>query len=123
MGNLEIAVQESTDDLGALQDLYNAVLDDESLRPLRKQLVPAQPAAGQMGAEDIIQVVLNPALLSALSACVTAWLATRKTKLKIVLNGRGGEATVEFEGTNAVTEQTIREALKIAEGTSREASG
>jgi len=123
MGNLEIAVQGSDDDVAALHDLYDALLDDESLRRVRKGVLPAEPEAGQMGAEDIIQMALNPDLLSALTACVTAWFATRKSKLKLVLQGHGGQATLEFDGVGAVTEKHVRQALDIAEGVVREAPG
>lgn len=123
MGNLEIAVQGSDDDVAVLHDLYDALLDDESLRRVRKGVVPAEPEAGQMGAEDIIQMALNPDLLSALTACVTAWFATRKSKLKLVLQGHGGQATVEFDGVGAVTEKHLRQALDIAEGIVHEAPG
>jgi hypothetical protein len=122
MGKLEIAVQGSDDDDAVLHDLYDAFLDDDSLRPIRKGMIPAKPKAGQMGAEDIIQMALNPDLLSALSACVTAWFATRRSKLKLVIQGHGGQATVEFDGVGAVTEKHVRQALDIAEGITHEAS-
>jgi hypothetical protein len=121
MRKLEIAVQGSDDDAAVLHDLYDAFLDDESLRPVRKDIIPAEPESGQMGAEDIIQMALNPDLLSALSACVTAWFATRRSKLKLVLRGHGGQATVEFNGVGAVTEKHVQRAFDIAEGIIREA--
>jgi hypothetical protein len=121
MGNLEIAVQGSDDDVAVLHDLFDAFLDDNSLRRARKSVIPGKPQGEQMGAEDIIQMALNPELLSALSACVTAWFATRKSKLTLEIEGHGGRATVEFDGVRAVTEEHVRNAFEIVEGITREA--
>ncbi len=121
MGRLELLVENSADDEAVLRDLYDAIVDDASLRPAQKGLIAAQPKPGQMGAEDIISIVLNPDLVSALSACVTAWFATRTSRLKLKVRGPAGGATLEFAGADVVTEETVRRALDIAEGTVREA--
>lgn len=123
LGRLEVLVENSADDEAILGDLFDAIVDDVALRAAGKRLVGAQPKPGQMGSADIISMVLNPELVSALSACVTAWFATRKSRLTLKLRGSAGEATVEFEGSGVVTEKTVRRALDIAEGTVREAPG
>lgn len=122
MGRFELLVVDSGDDEGVLRDLYDAVVDDESLRPAQKNIVGASPVPGQMGgAVDILSVVLKPELITALSVCITAWFATRTSRLKLKVRGAGGEATVEFKGRDVVTEDTVRRAFEIAEGTVREA--
>lgn len=122
MGRLELLVVDSDDDEAVLRDLYEAVVDDGSLRPVEIKVVAATPAPGQMGgAVDVLSVVLNPELITALSACITAWFATRTSRLKLKVHGAGGEATVEFKGRDAVTAEAVRRALEIAEGAVREA--
>jgi hypothetical protein len=122
MGRFELLVVDSDDDAAAQRDLYDAVVDDDSLRPVQKNIVAATPAPGHMsGAVDILSVVLNPELITALSACITAWFATRTSRLKLKVRGAVGEATVEFKGRDVVTEEAVRRAFEIAEGNLREA--
>lgn len=124
MGNLEIAVQGSDDDVEVLYDLYDAFLDDDSLRQIRKDMIPAKPEAGEMGAAEIILLVmaLNPGLLTALTKCVTTWFATRRSNLKLKIRGPKGQATLEFDGKNAVTEKHVLQAFALAEGIDLEAA-
>jgi hypothetical protein len=122
LGRLEVLVEKSDDNEAVLRDLYDAIVDDASLRPAQKSVIAAQPELGHMGSADIIAIVLNPDLVSALSACVTAWFATRRSRLTLKVRGPAGEAKVEFEGSDVITEKTVRRALDIAEGVFREAS-
>jgi hypothetical protein len=120
---LKLAVRGTDDDLEQLHDLYAAILEDDELRPAKKSIVSASPEPGHMGSEDILQLVLtNTALLTALTSCATTWLQSRRSRLKLVVQGPAGEAEVVADGLNSVTPETVKQALEIARGTTREAS-
>ncbi len=121
MKKLELFVYGSEDDEALIRDLYEAILDDASMRPARKEFVAAPAGPGQMGAHDVISLILNPEVVSALSACVTAWFATRKARFTLKLRGAAGEADIEVKGSDIVTEHIVRRALDLAEGITREA--
>jgi hypothetical protein len=110
-----IAVVDSDDDITELHDLYAAILDDDELRTARKALVLGPVEADRMGVEEYVRLVLdNPALDTAVSTCVTAWLATRKSRrLKITVRA-DGSAEIEADGIRDVTPGDVRAALDAA---------
>jgi hypothetical protein len=64
--------RDAEDEAAALHSLYSAVLEDDDLRRARKSLVTGQPREGEMGAEDIIRLVLDTDIVSAVASCLTA---------------------------------------------------
>ena len=62
---LTVSTADAEDDAAALHSLYSAVLEDDYLTRARKSLVTGQPREGEMGAEDIIRLVLGTDLVRA----------------------------------------------------------
>jgi hypothetical protein len=114
--DLRIAIAGARDDLDELHSLYEEILDDDGLRPVRKSIEHGRPSEGEMGAEEIIKLVLDPDMITAVSSCVTAWLTARRSRLRVVIQGEGGSASVDAEGPDAVTEETVTQALEAASG-------
>jgi hypothetical protein len=105
----------SDDDVTELHDLYAAILDDDELRTVRKALVRGPAEADWMGAEECVRLFLdNPALDTAVSTCVTAWLATRKSRRLKVTVRADGSAEIEADGIREVTPSDVRAALDAA---------
>ncbi|WP_433717181.1 effector-associated constant component EACC1 (plasmid) [Nocardia sp. CA-084685] len=123
MSEFQISVTGTDDDVDALHDLYAVVIDDDQLRTVRKSLVPGEPQAGHMGAEDVIRLVLdNTALIAALATCTKSWLQSRKSTLKLTVQGPAGKAEVVADGVNVATTTAVRRAFEIAQGTIGEAA-
>jgi hypothetical protein len=118
MNEITMSISESNDDTAELRSLYSAIVRDDDLRPAQKGILPGPPKDGQMGAEDLIRFVAeDAALISALSTCITAWLVSRKSKLKIVVSGPSGQkAEVTAEGLHIGDDAAVRSALDIARG-------
>jgi hypothetical protein len=90
---------------------------------LAKALVPGEPQAGHMGAEDVIRLVLdNAALIAAFATCTKAWLESRKSTLKLTVQGPAGKAEVVADGVNVATATAVQRAFEIAQGTIGEAA-
>ncbi|MGK8501297.1 effector-associated constant component EACC1 [Nocardia asiatica] len=124
---LTVAIVESDDDVSELRSLYSSFLDDDEIRPLRKRLVAGVPGDGQMGtADDVIALLLDPAFattaVESIAACITTWLGTRRSKLKIVVRGPGGSAKVVVTSRGPANEADVLRALEIARGGTGEAS-
>ncbi|MFF3573756.1 hypothetical protein ACFYXQ_38970 [Nocardia jiangxiensis] len=115
MTEFKISVTESDDDVEELRALYSELLGDGELRTARKSLAPGRGHADTMGFEDVARLVLdNPALDTAFSTCVTAWLTTRgRRKLKIVLRANG-TAEIDATGVREITATDVIEALNVA---------
>ncbi|MEV0080583.1 hypothetical protein AB0H58_29590 [Nocardia neocaledoniensis] len=124
MAELQISIVESTDDVAELRDLWSAILGSEDLRLVRKSFVPDRPVAGNMGAAEVVRLVLErPEFYPAVAAIVTAWLATRRSKLKVVFLADGARE-IEFDGVRPTAAATVVEALTAAcEGRDDEAAG
>lgn len=112
-----ISIAESDDDTYELHDLYRTILDDDELHEAGTSLITAAPRPGQLGADEWVRLVLdNPALDTAVSTCVTAWLATRKSRrLRIVLHAKG-KIEIEADGVNAVSTADVLKALETVRG-------
>ncbi|MBH0120021.1 hypothetical protein I0Q12_11040 [Rhodococcus sp. CX] len=123
MTEFHLSIAGSQDDAEELRDLYAAILDDNELRTARKSVVQGAPKEGQMGAEDTIRLVVDsPALWTAVSSCVTAWLATRESRLRLVVHAiRSSE--IESDGHRDVTSAEVNQALiEASEGSRDEAA-
>lgn len=118
MTELRLSIEGAEDDAAELHDLYTAILADDDLRSARKSLVPGQPNSAQMGAEDVIRLVLdNPGFYTMVSTCVAAWLATRKSHLRVVFRGKE-ISEIEYDGRHPATVAQLTQALTTAgEGT------
>lgn len=110
-----LSIDGSTDDTGELHDLHEAIRDDHELVGVRSSLGPMSAPEGAMGAEEIVRIIFdNPALCTAVSACVTAWLATRKSRrLKVIIRANG-TAEIQADGIKEITAAEVAEALRIA---------
>lgn len=115
MTEFEISITDSDDDVDELHDLYSAVVDDSELRVTSKSLARGRRRADTMGFEEMLRLVLdNPALDTAFSTCVTAWLTTRsRRKLKIVVRANG-TAEIDATGVREITAADVIEALNVA---------
>lgn len=114
----DLFVAGAADDTAELHALYSVIAEDDELRPMHKKLVPGQPVSGQMGAEDIIRIILDPATVAAFSMCICAWLNSRRSKLRLIVKEPGNSRQVEIvaDGVKAVTAETVQRALEIARG-------
>ena len=114
MTEFMFSITNAEDDAAELNDLYSAILDDRQLRAAKKSLAPGQPGAGQMGAEEVIRIVLeNPGFYTAASTCVSAWLASRQSRLKVIIRANGS-AEIEADGINPITATVVEQALNAA---------
>ncbi|MFD3592358.1 hypothetical protein ACFWU5_06480 [Nocardia sp. NPDC058640] len=115
MPELTISIADTTDPQQLLRSLYDEILVDDELRPAEKALVSAQPDPSKMGAGEIIQMVLtDPVFIGGLTTCITAWLATHRTKLSLVFHGPAGKTEVSVDAGTSLGKKTIREALERA---------
>ncbi|MEC3919432.1 effector-associated constant component EACC1 [Nocardia sp. CDC160] len=102
-----ISISDAEDDVAELGSLFNAIVDDDDLRSVRKQLVGGESVAGTLGAEEIIKLVVESApLMAAVTACVNAWLSSRRTKFTLKI----GQNEISVNGK--VSEDLVRQALE-----------
>ncbi|MEC3953812.1 hypothetical protein VMT65_12300 [Nocardia sp. CDC153] len=102
-----ISISDAEDDVAELGSLFNAIVDDDDLRSVRKQLVGGEAVAGTLGAEEIIKLVVESApLMAAVTACVNAWLSSRRTKFTLKI----GQNEISVNGK--VSEDLVRQALE-----------
>lgn len=120
MGNtpvyeFSLSISDSDDDAEELHDLHEALRDDYELTGVRTSMTYAPPPAGAMGAEEILRIVFdNPELYVAVSTCVTAWFATRKSRrLKIIIRANGS-AEIQADGIREITSAEVADALRLA---------
>ncbi|MFD3702197.1 hypothetical protein ACFWUP_03535 [Nocardia sp. NPDC058658] len=115
MAQLTISIADTADPHELLRSLYNEILVDDDLRPAEKALVPVQSDPSKMGAGEIIQLVLtDPVFVGGLTTCITTWLATHRTKLRIVFHGPAGKSEVSVDAGTSLGKNTIRDALDRA---------
>jgi hypothetical protein len=96
-------------------DLWDLILDDDDLRSSAKALVRGEPREGALGAEEVIRVVLvDSALVTAVAACVRAWLANRRSRLKLTVRSGARSVEVEVDGTDSEVLAQVSAALSIA---------
>ncbi len=115
MYEYRLSIDGSADDIGELHDLHEAFREDYDLVGVRAALLPTSAPEGAMGGEEVIRIIFdNPALCTGVSACVTAWLATRKSRrLKIIVRANG-TAEIQADGIKEITTDQVAEALRIA---------
>lgn len=118
-----ISVAGTDDDVAELHDLYASLLDDDELQTAHKTVELGQPGRGEMGAEDIVRLIVdNPGLDTAISTCVTAWLATRKSRrLKLIIRANGS-AEIQADGITRIAPEDVAQALKLAREEHRSAT-
>ncbi|WP_157514369.1 effector-associated constant component EACC1 [Nocardia concava] len=105
--SITISITDAEDDVGELGSLFEAIVEDDDLRVVRKQLVSGAPDPDVLGAEDIIRLVVESApLMGAVTACVTHWLSTRRTKFTLKI----GDKSISVNGQ--VSEDLVRQALE-----------
>ncbi|MDN2497463.1 MULTISPECIES: effector-associated constant component EACC1 [Nocardia] len=113
MTEFGLSIADSEDDAAELHDLYAAIIEDDELRSARKRLEAGQPGANRMGAEEIIRLVIeNPSLDAAVSTCIAAWLATRRSRRMKVIIRADRSVEVEADGIKSVTAADIQDALR-----------
>ncbi|MFE6858300.1 hypothetical protein [Nocardia sp. NPDC057668] len=106
-----LSISECDDAVSELHSLYAAMLDDDELRTMRKNLIQIPPEDGRLGAEELIQIVVDSKpLLGAVTACVTTWIAARKPKARLII----GKIAIELDG-RAVTDDSVRAAIELAQ--------
>ncbi|MFI9511201.1 hypothetical protein [Nocardia sp. NPDC052566] len=120
---LLIAVDAADDDVAELHSLYQAIVEDDDLRPAGKRLEPGAPSEGELGAEEIIRMVIDSApLWTALSASFTAWLHMRTPRLRVKLTGPDGRtAEITASGGKAVDPAHVTAAIELVRGALDEA--
>ena len=114
--DLRIGITGTDDDVAELHSLYEAILEDGELRPARKSLEEGRPAPGEMGLDEIVRLALDADLITAVASCITAWLTAKRGRLHVVVQGPGGSARIDAEGTEAVTRESVSQALELATG-------
>ncbi|MGV9540186.1 effector-associated constant component EACC1 [Nocardia beijingensis] len=112
MDQLFLSVSGTDDDVTAVRDLLDALVDDSDLGGAGLRIVADTPVPQAMGSNEIIRVVLEPALYASLSSCITAYLVGRKSRIKLRVHGRGG--TAELDITGPVTQSQVAHVLEIA---------
>lgn len=114
MAEITLCIQDAPDPQGETRALYEAITEDGRLRQGRKELRAEPGEIGDMGAGEVISFATeNKDVLLAMASCISAWLATRRSKLTVVLRGHGREATVNAEGVGVANEEAVRQALEI----------
>ncbi|QIS13671.1 effector-associated constant component EACC1 [Nocardia arthritidis] len=121
---LLVAVHGADDDIAELHSLFEALIEDDELRAAGKRLEPGAAHPQTLGAEEIIRIVLDsPALWTALSTCVAAWLQLRRPRLRLKFTRPDGStAEIEADDGQVVEEVQVQKAIDIARGTQDEAS-
>ncbi|MFE3794488.1 hypothetical protein KHQ06_30155 [Nocardia tengchongensis] len=104
---ITISICDADDDIAELGSLFEAIVEDDDLRAVRKQRVSGAPRPDVLGAEEVIKLVVESApLMGAVTACVTAWLAGRTTKFTLKI----GDSEISVKGK--VSEDLVRQALE-----------
>ncbi|WP_157124999.1 effector-associated constant component EACC1 [Nocardia pseudovaccinii] len=121
MCEFRLSISDSEDDIEELHDLYEAIREDYELVGVRASLVHAPVPDGAMGVEDVLRLVLdNPGLDAAVSTCVTAWLATRKSRrLKIIVRA-DKSVEIQADGIKDIAPEDVARVLNIARGEHRD---
>ncbi|GAB0108468.1 hypothetical protein JMUB6875_74850 [Nocardia sp. JMUB6875] len=116
--SITISISDAEDDVGELGSLFEAIVEDDDLRVVRKQLVSGVPDPDVLGAEDIIKLVVESApLMGAVTACVTHWLSTRRTKFTLKI----GDNSISVNGK--VSEDLVRQALEKVSAEQKQLEG
>lgn len=112
---LQLSISDGDDEVDELYDLYEMLRDDDELVGVRTSLVNTPAPEGAMGAEEIVRIIFdNPALWGAVTASVTAWLATRKARsFKVVLRANKS-VEIHVNGVKEITSADVAAALRIA---------
>ncbi|MGW5225832.1 effector-associated constant component EACC1 [Nocardia niigatensis] len=115
MVELVLAVGASDDDVEELHSLFEALVEDDELRPARKSIERSATRTGTLGAEETIRIVVDSAALcTALSTCVVAWLRMRRPKLRLTVTGAdGASAEIDATGARAVDQVHVREVIEL----------
>jgi hypothetical protein len=114
MTELSLSINASADDTSELQNLYSELVESDELQVVEKRLVRGQAGADELGGEDIVRLLLDPDLLSALATCVSAWISTRKTTLRLLVRGTSKSVELEVDSAKVITTDEVRRALEIA---------
>ncbi|MEV6218853.1 hypothetical protein [Nocardia sp. NPDC051833] len=116
MVELNFMISHADDAAAEIDSLYKNIVEDDSVLKIKKSISRAQLNADDMGAEDVIRLILEPSVTAALSACVTAWI-TRKSRLRIKVVGPGGMAEIDVNGhVKPSTIETVTRAIEVAVG-------
>ncbi|MFE5285431.1 hypothetical protein ACFRAQ_10720 [Nocardia sp. NPDC056611] len=104
---ITISITDADDDIAELASLFEAIVVDDDLRAVHKRLISGEPVPDALGATELIKLVVESApLMGAVTACVTAWIASRTTKFTL----RIGDSEISVKGD--VSEDVVRQALE-----------
>ncbi|MEU1432215.1 hypothetical protein ABZ412_34635 [Nocardia sp. NPDC005746] len=104
---ITISITDADDDIAELASLFEAIVVDDDLRAVHKRLISGEPVPDALGASELIKLVVESApLMGAVTACVTAWIASRTTKFTL----RIGDSEISVKGE--VPEDVVRQALE-----------
>lgn len=104
---ITISITDADDDIAELASLFEAIVIDDDLRAVHKRLISGEPVPDALGAEEVIKLVVESApLMGAITACLTAWIASRTTKFTL----RIGDSEISVKGD--ISEDVVRQALE-----------
>ncbi|MFD7846643.1 hypothetical protein ACFV4K_27360 [Nocardia sp. NPDC059764] len=104
---ITISITDADDDIAELASLFEAIVVDDDLRAVHKRLISGEPVPDALGATELIKLVVESApLMGAVTACVTAWIASRTTKFTLKI----GDSEISVKGD--VSEAVVRQALE-----------
>lgn len=104
---ITISITDADDDIAELASLFEAIVVDDDLRAVHKRLISGEPVPDALGASELIKLVVESApLMGAVTACLTAWIASRTTKFTL----RIGDSEISVKGE--VSEDVVRQAIE-----------
>ncbi|MEU1208891.1 hypothetical protein [Nocardia sp. NPDC005825] len=104
---ITISITDADDDIAELASLFEAIVVDDDLRAVHKRLISGEPVPDALGATELIKLVVESApLMGAVTACLTAWIASRTTKFTLKI----GDSEISVKGE--VSEAVVRQALE-----------
>jgi hypothetical protein len=110
----KLIVQISDDPVGLeTNSLANWLRDDGDVSSTSFSVVSSRPEKGEMGAiADALQLILDPATVSAAVNVLVAWLATRRPHTKMIIKTERGEVQIEssdITSADASSRRILRE--------------